>query len=83
MNERGDFFGHVVHQVLMLYVPDMSGPSHVAPSVPATFDIDRRSGRNDDLDPMVGARSRSQVQVRAGVGYGRFGGQSRNQQTQR
>ena len=43
VNERRHFCCHVVHQVLMLYVPDMSSPSHVAPSLPATFDIDRRS----------------------------------------
>ena len=52
VNERRDFFGHVVHQVLMLYVPDMSGPSHVAPSAPfppwpdpvGTASIGRRTG---------------------------------------
>ena len=69
VNERRDFFGHVVHQVLMLYVPDMSGPSHVAPSLPATLDIDRRSRGDDGLDPMVRAGSRPQVQVGGGVGY--------------
>ena len=55
VNERRHFCCHVVHQVLMLYVPDMSSPSHVAPSLAATFDIDRRSRGNDGLDPMVRA----------------------------
>ena len=64
VNERRDFCCHVVHQVLMLYVPDMSGPSHVAPSLPATFDINRRSRGNDGLDPMMRAGSCSQVQPR-------------------
>src|ERR1700729_2242262 len=59
-----------MHQVLMLNVPDVSSPSHVAPSVPATFDINRRSRRNDRLEPMRGAGSRPQVQVRGDVGYG-------------
>src|ERR1700722_2947096 len=81
VNERRDFFGHVVHQVLMLYVPDMSGPSHVAPSLPATFDIDRRSRGNDGLDPMMRAGSCSQVQIRRGVGYRCTRRQSGKQQT--
>jgi hypothetical protein len=63
VNERRHFCCHVVHQVLMLYVSDMSSPSHVAPGVPATFDINWRSRRNDSLDPMVRAGSCTQVQV--------------------
>ena len=55
VNERRHFCCHVMHQVLMLYVADMSSPSHVAPSLPATFDIDRRSRGNDGLDPMMRA----------------------------
>jgi len=74
MNQRRHFYRHVVHQVLMFDVPYMSCPSHVAPSVPTTFDINRRSRWNDGLDPMVRAGSRSQVQVRGGMGYGRPGG---------
>ena len=81
VNQRRHFYCHVVHQVLMLDVPDMSSPSHVAPSVPATFDINRRSRRNDRLDPMVRAGSCSQVQVRGGVSYGRVSRQSRKRQT--
>ena len=81
MNQRRHFYRHVVHQVLMFDVPDMSSPSHVAPSVPATFDINRRSRWNDGLDPMVRAGSCSQVQVRGGMGYGRSGGQSGKHQT--
>src|ERR1700722_11580613 len=65
----------------MLNVPDVSSPSHVAPSVPATFDINRRSRRNDRLDPMMCARSRPQVQVRGGVGYGCGSRQNRKHQT--
>ena len=61
----------------MFDVPDMSSPSHVAPSVPATFDIDRRSRRNDRLDPMMRAGSCSQVQVRGGVGHGSESRQTR------
>ena len=70
MNQRSHFYRHVVHQVLMLDVADVSSPSHVAPSVPATFDINRRTRRNDGLDLMMRAGSRSQVQVRGGMGYG-------------
>ena len=61
MNYRCHFHCNVVHQVLMVNVPDMSGPRHVAPSVAATFDIDRRSRRNDRLDLMMRTGSRSQV----------------------
>jgi hypothetical protein len=81
VNERRDFFGHVVHQVLMLDVSDMSSPSHVAPSVPAAFDINRCSRRNDGLDPMMRPGSCSQVQILGGVGYGCVRRQSGKQQT--
>jgi hypothetical protein len=81
VNERWHFCCHVVHQVLMLYVPDMSSPSHVAPSLAATFDIDRRSRGNDGLDPMMRAWSCSQVQIRSGVGYRGIRRQSGKQQT--
>ena len=76
MNERRDFYRYVVHQVLMFDIADMSCPSHVAPGVPATFDINWRSRRNDGLDPMVRAGSCSQVQVRGGVGHGRYSRQT-------
>ena len=78
VNERRDFFGHVVHQVLMLYVPDMSSPSHVAPSLPAALDIDRRSRGDDRLDPMVRAGSCSQVQVGGGVVMAALAGGAKN-----
>ena len=54
MNQRSHFYRHVVHQILMFDVADMPSPSHVTPSVPATFNINRRS-RNDGLDLMVRA----------------------------
>ena len=81
MNERRHFNCHVVHQILMFDVPDMSSPSHVAPSVSATFDINRRSRRNDRLDPMVRTRSCTQVQVGGGMGYGSFNWRSGKNQT--
>src|ERR1700733_15154187 len=81
VNERRHFCCHVVHQVLMFDVPDMSSPSHVAPSVPATFDINRRSRRNDRLDSMVRAGSCTEVQVGGGVGYGCASRQSGKRQT--
>ena len=68
MNKRRHFCCHVVHQVLMFDVPDMPSPRHVAPRVAATFDINRRSRRDDGLDPMVRARSCPQVQVGGGMG---------------
>src|SRR5208337_2577954 len=61
MNQRRHFLCHVVHQVLMANVSDMSSPSHVAPCVPATFDIDPRSRWNDGLDLMMRTGPRSQV----------------------
>ena len=68
MKERGHFYCHVMHQVLMFDVSDMPSPRHVAPSVPATFDINQRSRRDDSLDPMVCAGSCTQVQVGGGMG---------------
>jgi hypothetical protein len=67
VNERRHFCCHVVHQVLMFDVPDMSSPSHVAPSVPATFDINWCASRNDGLDPMMRAGSCAKVQVGGGM----------------
>ena len=76
VNELRYFHSYVVHKVLVLHISDMSSPSHIAPTMSATFDVDSSARRNDRLDLMVGSGARPQIQVRRSVSYCRICRQS-------
>ena len=68
MDKRFDHDRHVVHEIVRVDVPLVSGPSHIAPGVAAAMDVYRSARRNDGLHLVARRGARPQIEIRSCVG---------------
>ena len=73
MDEWRDHDCDVVREIIRVYVPLVSGPTHVAPGVTAAMYVYFSARGNDRFHLMARRGSRPQIKIRSCVCDGRVG----------